>query len=70
MSQLAALHIAVAAPALKSLEYMFIDNPLRDIVKGGFRRAHEGMLKAPAGPGFGFDLDEDALNDMTVAAPK
>lgn len=66
LSQLAALHTAVAAPALLALEYMFIDNPLREIFVGGYPQAQDGFVSAPTGPGFGLDLDLDKIEKFTV----
>ena len=66
LSQLAALHTAVAAPTLLALEHMFIDNPLREIFVGGYPQARDGFVAAPTGPGFGLELDLDKVEKFTV----
>lgn len=66
LSQLAALHVSAAAPTLLALEYMFIDNPLREIFVGGYPSARDGFVAAPEGPGFGLDLDLDKVEKFTV----
>jgi D-galactarolactone cycloisomerase len=66
ISQLAALQVAAAAAELHLLEYMFIDNPLRDIFKGGYPRPAGGVLEVPSGPGLGLELDLDAVDRYTA----
>jgi D-galactarolactone cycloisomerase len=66
ISHLAALHIAAGAAELYKLEYMFIDNPLRDIFVGGYPVPHDGLLDVPTGPGLGLELDTDAVERYTV----
>jgi L-alanine-DL-glutamate epimerase-like enolase superfamily enzyme len=45
---------------------MFIDNPLRDIFKGGYPRPAGGVLEVPSGPGLGLELDLDAVDRYTA----
>src|SRR6202167_1382710 len=66
ISQLAALQVAAAAAELYLLEYMFIDNPLRDIFQGGYPRPTGGTIEVPDGPGLGLELDLDAVDRSTV----
>lgn len=66
ISQLAALHIAAAAGELYLLEYMFIDNPLRDIFVGGYPRPVAGEIPVPDGPGLGLELDWDLVERYTA----
>lgn len=66
LSQLAALHVAAAAPTLLALEYMFIDNPLREIFLEGYPQAEKGLLRAPSGPGLGLELDSAKVARYTV----
>jgi L-alanine-DL-glutamate epimerase-like enolase superfamily enzyme len=66
ISQLAALQVAAAAAELYLLEYMFIDNPLRDIFVGGYPRPANGIIDVPDGPGLGLELDLDAVDRYTV----
>jgi L-alanine-DL-glutamate epimerase-like enolase superfamily enzyme len=66
ISQLAALHVAAAAPSLAKLEYMVIDNPAREIFVGGYPRPKAGFLEAPDGPGLGLELDHQLIEDYTV----
>ncbi|MER6563889.1 S8 family serine peptidase [Streptomyces sp. NPDC001027] len=66
LSQLAALHVAAAAPSLLALEYMFIDNPCREIFVGGYPQAEKGLLRVPDGPGLGLQLDMDKIERYTV----
>lgn len=61
LSQLAAIHVGAAAPALRAVEYMFIDNPVREIFAAGFPAPTAGELPVPDGPGFGLELDEDKV---------
>lgn len=66
VSHLAALQVAAAAEELYRLEYMFIDNPLREIFVGGYPRPKDGVLEVPTGPGLGLELDLDAVAHYTV----
>ncbi len=68
VSHLAALQTAAAAAELWLLEYMFIDNPLRDIFIGGYPKPHNGMIDVPTGPGLGLELDLDLVDKYTVRA--
>jgi L-alanine-DL-glutamate epimerase-like enolase superfamily enzyme len=65
LSQLAALHLAVATPELFALEYMFIDNPAREIFTTAYPRPRNGELAAPEGPGWGLDPDLERVKAMT-----
>ena len=62
LSQLAALHVAAAAPSLMALEYMYIDNPLREIFTGGYPAAVAGEVAVPMGPGLGLELDQAKID--------
>lgn len=64
LSQLAAIHLAAAAPELFALEYMFIDNPARELFSVGYPRPEDGMLEVPEGPGWGLELDLDRVTHM------
>jgi galactonate dehydratase len=64
LSQLAAIHLAAATPELFALEYMFIDNPARDLFSGGYPRPKDGMLAVPQGPGWGLELDLERVAHM------
>ncbi|HVV25122.1 MAG TPA: mandelate racemase/muconate lactonizing enzyme family protein [Pseudonocardiaceae bacterium] len=66
VSHLAALQTAAAAAELWLLEYMFIDNPLRDIFVGGYPKPHDGVIDVPDGPGLGLELDFDLVDKFTV----
>lgn len=66
LSQLAALHVAAAAPSLDSLEYMFIDNPARELFVGGYPRPQQGFVDVPDGPGLGLDLDSDYVASIAT----
>jgi D-galactarolactone cycloisomerase len=68
LSQLAAIHLAAAAPALRAVEYMFIDNPVREIFVGGFPSPVDGGLAVPTAPGLGLDLDQEKIERFTVSA--
>lgn len=68
ISHLAALHTAAAAGELYLLEYMFIDNPLRDLFVGGFPKPHNGTIDVPSGPGLGLELDWDLVEKFTVSS--
>ena len=67
LSQLAAVHVSAAALGLWRLEYMFIDNPLRELFVQPFPPALNGALSPPSGPGLGMDLDMDTVERFTVA---
>ena len=68
LSHLAALHIAAAAPAMKALEYMFIDNPAREIFDhGGYPQPHDGLIDVPEASGLGLDLDHELIDRLTVS---
>lgn len=64
LSQLAALHLASAAPELFRLEYMVIDNPVRELFVDGYPRPQNGMLEVPRGPGWGLELDLERIEHM------
>jgi L-alanine-DL-glutamate epimerase-like enolase superfamily enzyme len=66
VSQLAALHVAAAAPQLATLEYMFIDNPAREIFVEGYPRPTDGVLTVPRGPGLGLQLDHERIEALIV----
>jgi galactonate dehydratase len=68
LSQIAAIHVAAAAPSLFALEYMFIDNPARELFVGGYPRPENGVLEVPQGPGWGIELDQDRIVHMREAA--
>lgn len=68
LSQLAAVHVAAAAPALRAVEYMFIDNPVRDIFQAGFPVPFEGRLAVPCGPGLGLELDTETVEEYAQNA--
>jgi L-alanine-DL-glutamate epimerase-like enolase superfamily enzyme len=68
ISHLAALQTAAAVAELWLLEYMFIDNPLRDIFTGGYPKPEGGVIQVPDGPGLGLDLDLDLVDRYTVLA--
>jgi L-alanine-DL-glutamate epimerase-like enolase superfamily enzyme len=60
------LHTAAAAMNLLALEYMFIDNPARDIFIGGYPQPVNGTLNAPEGAGLGLELDHDLIARYSV----
>jgi D-galactarolactone cycloisomerase len=64
LSQLAALHLAAAVPELFALEYMFIDNPARELFIDGYPDVENGMLQTPQGPGWGLELDLERVAHM------
>lgn len=66
LSQLAALHVAAAAMNLLALEYMFIDNPARDIFVDGYPRVSDGHVAVPESPGLGLELDLDLIERYMV----
>ncbi len=66
LSQLSALHVAAAAPVLTTFEYMFIDNPLRNIFEGGFPEAVNGFVRVPEKPGLGLELDWPKIERFTA----
>lgn len=68
LSQLAALHVAAATPVLDSLEYMFIDNPARELFVGGYPRPQEGSIAVPDGPGLGLELDLELVARLETRA--
>jgi D-galactarolactone cycloisomerase len=66
LSQVAALHLAAASPDLFALEYMFIDNPARDLFVDGYPRPEGGTLPVPSAPGWGLELDLERIDTMKV----
>lgn len=67
VSQLGAIHVAAAVPELFRLEYMFIDNPMRELFVGGYPRVENGTLPVPQGPGLGLDVDLDRVASFSTA---
>jgi D-galactarolactone cycloisomerase len=61
VAHLASLHLAAAVPNLARFEYMFIDNPLRDIFREGFPQPQGGFITLPEGAGLGLELDRKKL---------
>ncbi len=66
LSQVAAIHLAAATPNLFALEYMFIDNPARDLFSADYPRPRGGVLEVPNSPGWGLELDLERVADMTA----
>ena len=66
LSQLAALHVAAAAPELLALEYMFIDNPVRELFIDGYPKPVDGKLPVPQSSGLGLELDFELIDRLTV----
>lgn len=67
ISQLAAIHVAAAAPSLWRLEHMFIDNPMRELFTEPYPDQLNGTVAVPTGPGLGLDLDLEKIERYTVA---
>lgn len=67
ISQAAALQAAAAAPALYTFEYMFIDNPVRELFREPYPTPHNGMLPVPDGPGLGLAVDLERVAALTPA---
>lgn len=65
VSHLASLHLAAAAPTLKTYEYMFIDNPLMQLFTEPFPKAADGYVHVPDRPGLGLDLDDEIIEKYT-----
>jgi L-alanine-DL-glutamate epimerase-like enolase superfamily enzyme len=61
VAHLASLHLAAATPQLARFEYMFIENPLRDIFVEDFPAPKAGFIALPTGPGLGLALDPAKL---------
>lgn len=70
ISQIAALHVAAAAPNTSTLEYMFIDNPLRELFVGGYPRPHAGRVPVPNGQGIGLKVDGGLVERYTKLSTK
>lgn len=59
----ASLHVALAAPAVDSLELQLGESALaQDVVRGDGPRCVDGCFAATDGPGWGIELDVDELN--------
>lgn len=59
LSALAALHVASASPSLETYEYMYIDNPARDIFVEGFPVPDCGQIAVPKAPGLGLTVRKE-----------
>lgn len=70
LSQLAALQLSAASPALSRLEYMFIDNPVRDIFAVSYPQPVQGMLTVPQAPGLGLELDRQKIAEYAENAER
>ncbi len=66
VSQLAALHAAAAAPVLDMVEYMIIDNPLRDLFTEAYPECVDGRIHVPQNPGLGLTLDEAKIKQFSA----
>lgn len=66
VSHLAALHLAAAVPNLFVYEYMFIQNPLRDIFTTPFPEPRDGVITLPERPGLGLELDWETVRGYQV----
>ncbi len=67
VAQLASLHLAAAVPNLWRVEFMFIDNPLREIFVEPFPQPADGMLTLPTTPGMGLALDRKKLDEYRLS---
>jgi len=67
VAQLASLHLAAAVPNLWRVEFMFIDNPLREIFVEPFPQPADGMLTLPTTPGMGLALDREKLDEYRLS---
>jgi L-alanine-DL-glutamate epimerase-like enolase superfamily enzyme len=67
VAHLASLHLAAAVPNLARFEYMFIENPLRDIFVEGFPQPENGFIALPDGPGLGLELDRGKLERFRLS---
>jgi len=67
VAQLASLHLAAAVPNLWRVEFMFIDNPLREIFVEPFPQPADGMLTLPTTPGMGLALDREKLDEFRLS---
>lgn len=66
ISQLAALQAAAAAPTLATFEYMFIDNPVRELFQEPYPFPHGSCLPVPEGPGLGIAVDVGRVASLTA----
>jgi D-galactarolactone cycloisomerase len=66
LSQIAALHVAAAAPELEGLEYMFIENPVRDVFVDGYPVPEDGLIRVPDSPGLGLELDLELVSHLSA----
>lgn len=59
------LHLASAIHNTEFVEYLTGSPFIDQITAGGWQLDEDGMLKVPAGPGLGIDLDRDAVARFT-----
>ena len=59
------VHVAACCPNFLILEYHPDDtSPRKDLIKGTPILAKDGYLPIPDKPGWGYDIDEEALKKM------
>jgi L-alanine-DL-glutamate epimerase-like enolase superfamily enzyme len=51
---------------LFALEYMYIDNPARELFTEGYPTPRDGVLELPSGPGWGLELDVERVEQMRM----
>ncbi|MDR7418243.1 MAG: mandelate racemase/muconate lactonizing enzyme family protein [Armatimonadota bacterium] len=57
----ASAHLSAAIPNFVIMEYWIGDNPLGDAILKAPLRVDDGLLEVPMGPGFGLEIQEEAL---------
>jgi D-galactarolactone cycloisomerase len=60
------LHLTAALPVARFVEFLTPSPYIDRLVKTPMRPDADGMLRLPAGPGLGIELDRDALREFAV----
>lgn len=62
------LHLAAALPQIRCANDCGYDVLQADVLPAGTLNTQNGRMSVPTGPGWGVDLDRDALKELTVAS--
>jgi L-alanine-DL-glutamate epimerase-like enolase superfamily enzyme len=65
--QAANLHVALAFGRTTYFEQAVPPEPFEHGVQHPIRTGHDGLVQPPDGPGLGVELDDDAIQDATIA---
>jgi L-alanine-DL-glutamate epimerase-like enolase superfamily enzyme len=63
----AALQLAGSISNLRTLEYMYVKQPLQDLFATPLPEPFQGEISIPRGPGLGLEVDEEKVGALAIA---